>query len=164
MPQEQTIHLLFMCMGNICRSPTAEGVMQSYVERHGLAHQIICDSAGTIGHHTGDKADSRMMRHAQQRGYQLTSRSRQFDPAEDFEHFDFILTMDDDNYANIQVLDPAGTYRDKIHRMTDYCSRMRAREVPDPYYGGAQGFEEVLDILEDACAGLLEQIRHQYGV
>lgn len=148
--------LLFVCLGNICRSPSAEAVMNHLVESAGLTDLISCDSAGTYGGHAGEPADSRMMRHASLRGYDLTSRSRQI-RLSDFDEFDLIIGMDDENMRNLRRLDKDG-HSDKIVKMTDYCTRTAATEVPDPYYGGAQGFEHVLDILEDACSGLLKSL------
>lgn len=150
--------LLFVCLGNICRSPTAEGVMQSIVTKNGMANTIWCDSAGTAAYHVGEKADSRMRSHAAKRGYDLTSRARQFDAKVDFEKFDLILTMDEQNYRDILIQDPEARYSNKVHRMTDYCQKIQISEVPDPYYGGDQGFEFVIDILEDACSHLFETI------
>ena len=149
--------ILFICMGNICRSPSAEAVMQALVKKRGLENEILCDSAGTIDYHKGNPADARMQEHAVLRGYELNSISRPFE-GDDFEKFDFIITMDDDNYRQIQWNDQSKKYAEKIRRMTDFCSSKTVSEVPDPYYGGEQGFENVLDILEDACQGLLEFI------
>lgn len=150
--------MLFVCLGNICRSPTAEGVMRSIVKKNGSDKAILCDSAGTAAYHVGEKADSRMRSHAAKRGYDLTSRARQFDAQVDFEKFDLILTMDEQNYRDITLQDPEARYSNKVHRMTDYCQKFQISEVPDPYYGGDQGFEFVIDILEDACSHLFETI------
>jgi protein-tyrosine phosphatase len=142
-------------MGNICRSPSAEAVMQSIVKQQGLEQEIVCDSAGTFDYHCGKPADARMQKHARLRGYELISISRPFED-EDFELFDWIITMDEDNYQQIKWFDQSNNYTDKIRRMTDFCSSSQVYEVPDPYYGGNNGFENVLDLLEDACQGLLE--------
>lgn len=150
--------LLFVCLGNICRSPAGEAVMKSLVKERGLEKKIACDSAGTAAYHVGSKADSRMRKHGSQRGYQLTSIARQFDPSTDFDRFDYILAMDEDNYHNILSTDSTGKYHNKVHRMVDFCQRIKSSHVPDPYYGGAEGFEEVLDILEDSCGNLLDQL------
>lgn len=154
-------HILFVCLGNICRSPAAEGVMTSLVQQAGLEGEIFCDSAGTIGYHAGESADHRMRRSAAQRGYELTSISRKVNPAVDFEKFDLIVAMDDDNLRDLRAMDHDNKYAAKMHKMTDFCRTSSATVVPDPYYGGAQGFENVLDILEDACGGLLEKIRNE---
>ena len=147
-------------MGNICRSPSAEAVMQALVKQQGMEQEIVCDSAGTFDYHRGKPADARMQKHARLRGYELSSISRPFED-EDFELFDWIITMDEDNYQQIKWLDQSNNYTDKIRRMTDFCSFTQVSEVPDPYYGGDHGFENVLDILEDTCQGLLEFISHK---
>ena len=144
-------------MGNICRSPCAEGIMQFLIKQQGLENEFECDSAGTIDYHHGDSADLRMQEHASLRGYELKSIARSFEE-EDFENFDLIITMDEDNFQQIQWRDQKRNYTAKIRRMTDFCSSKTFSEVPDPYYGGNQGFENVLDILEDACNGLLDFI------
>ncbi|NUN69794.1 MAG: low molecular weight phosphotyrosine protein phosphatase, partial [Bacteroidetes bacterium] len=141
--------------GNICRSPAAEGVMKHLVK----GMDIEIDSAGTAGYHTGELPDPRMRSHARKRGIELTSRARQFDPSVDFERFDMIIAMDDSNLRDLKGMDRSKQYHGKISKMTDYCRTMDADHVPDPYYGGPEGFDHVLDILEDACAGLLERIR-----
>ena len=153
--------ILFVCMGNICRSPAAEGVMQKLVQEVGLNNQIEIDSAGTIGYHAGDNADPRMIKHASKRGYMLTSISRKFNPFKDFEYFDYIVTMDDQNYSDIKALDPSNKFGKKLYKMTSFCSDVNVREVPDPYYDGSEGFENVLDILEDSCKGLLETVKNE---
>ena len=135
--------------------------MTSLVQQAGLEGEIFCDSAGTIGYHAGEPADGRMRRSARQRGYDLTSISRKVNPAIDFEKFDLIVAMDDDNLRDLRAMDHDNTYAAKMHKMTDFCRTSNATYVPDPYYGGAQGFENVLDILEDACGGLLEKIRDE---
>ena len=147
--------ILFVCLGNICRSPAAEGVMKKLAE--GLPIEI--DSAGTAGYHIGELPDVRMRSHARKRGYDLTSRARQFDPATDFEIFDRIIAMDESNVRDLQMMDVKKKYHHKLSLMTDYSHSMNVDEVPDPYYGGPEGFEHVLDILEDACAGLLIKLK-----
>lgn len=146
-------------MGNICRSPAAEGVFRKLVESEKLGNEIEIDSAGTIGYHTGELPDARMRKHATQRGYELTSRARQFNPAIDFDYFDYIVTMDDDNISDITNLDKRGIYKSKIFKMCDFSSDKSIKEVPDPYYGGSDGFEFVLDLLEDSTKNLLEKIK-----
>jgi protein-tyrosine phosphatase len=148
--------ILFVCMGNICRSPAAEGVFQKLVEDAGQAAEFDIDSAGTIGYHSGNAADSRMRAAAAARGYDLTSRARRIE-RRDFDDFDLIVAMDDDNYHDISSLDTGQGAR--VVRMCDYGERHGHLEVPDPYYGGSQGFENVLDILEDACSALLEEVK-----
>jgi protein-tyrosine phosphatase len=152
--------LLFVCLGNICRSPAAEGVFLHLIEREGVADQFVVDSAGTGGWHVGNPADRRMRAAAERRGIQLPSRARQIELA-DFSQFDRILTMDDDNLRQVRSLASELGERPglaRIETMTSHCRQHSAREVPDPYYGGEQGFEHVLDLLEDACSGLLETL------
>ena len=153
--------LLFVCMGNICRSPTAEGIMLHLIRKDGLEELIECDSAGTHGYHVGEPADWRMLNHAQIRGYDLPSCSRKIHPASDFPYYDWILVMDDRNYQDVIDLDSFREYASKIRRITDFCQMMKANEVPDPYYSGDAGFELVIDILEDACVGLMERLKAQ---
>ncbi|NDV82290.1 low molecular weight protein-tyrosine-phosphatase [Bacteroides sp. 51] len=149
--------ILFVCLGNICRSPMAEGVMRRLVEEAGLEKEFVIDSAGTSGYHQGDLPDSRMRAHASQRGYNLTHHSRRV-RTEDFYDFDLIIGMDDQNIADLQERAPSTEALRKIHRMTEYNTRIPADHVPDPYYGGSSGFEHVIDLLEDACSGLLEAL------
>lgn len=152
-----TTRLLFVCLGNICRSPAAEGVMRDMVRRRGLNGRIECDSAGTYGGHADEPPDHRKRRAASARGYDLTHTSRQI-RTDDFDRFDMILTMDDSNYERVHRLAPSIEAAGKIRRMTSFCrSHPDATHVPDPYYEGAEGFEKVLDLLEDACGGLLEK-------
>ena len=146
-------------MGNICRSPSAEAVMNKLVKRAGLEKEIVCDSAGTIAYHEGEPADPRMKRHALRRGYKLTSIARRF-KYEDFKNFDYIIAMDYENVAEIKAQDLNNEFWNKIHIMTDFASNEKYKEVPDPYYDGPEGFETVLDILEDACSGLLNEIKN----
>jgi protein-tyrosine phosphatase len=150
--------ILFVCMGNICRSPMAEGVFLHILQRENAKNEFLVDSAGTHGYHAGELADSRMRTHAAQRGYTLESRSRRFVPR-DFEIFDLIVVMDDANYDDL--CDKAFSLNDKnkIVRMADYCSTNQATHIPDPYYGGDKGFEYVIDLLEDACENLFAQLK-----
>ncbi|MEJ2383390.1 MAG: low molecular weight phosphotyrosine protein phosphatase [Xanthomonadales bacterium] len=146
--------VLFVCMGNICRSPAAEGVFRKRVADAGRDREFEIDSAGTIGYHAGNPADSRMRAAAARRGYRLDSTARRL-VADDYERFGLIVAMDDDNYRDIMAGHPgAGA---EVVRMVDFCTGIDATEVPDPYYGGPSGFEEVLDILDDACTGLLQR-------
>lgn len=150
--------ILFVCLGNICRSSSAEEVMRTFVKKAGLEKEIELDSAGILNYHEGELPDSRMRMHASRRGYNLTHRSRPVRTG-DFYDFDRIIGMDDRNIQDLKALAPDIETEKKISRMTDYCRVKMVDYVPDPYYGGAQGFENVLDILEDACSGLLEEIR-----
>jgi len=145
-------------MGNICRSPAAEGIAKKILERKGLNGTIEIDSAGTLGYHTGELPDQRMIKHASRRGYILDSTARQFNPRIDFDYFDYILTMDDDNYSEITSLDRKNKYNDKVFKMVSFGNKIKVNEVPDPYYSGSQGFENVLDILEDSIEGLINKV------
>ena len=149
--------LTFVCMGNICRSPTADGVMRSKVAARNWQHWIEVDSAGTHAYHVGEAPDRRSQQHAQRRGYDLSMlRARQL-TAEDFENADLVLVMDWDNLALAEALCP-DRHRHKLKRLTEFCLQHDSPVVPDPYDGGAQGFEQVLDLVEDACEGLLTHI------
>lgn len=151
------VNVLFVCMGNICRSPTAEGVFRKLVKEHGLAQQIFIDSAGTHSYHNGSPPDERAMATAQQRGIDLsTLRSRPIE-LEDFDRFDYLLAMDRDNETRMRGM--ADGTSDRIHLFLSFASNRDAQEVPDPYYGGDRGFEDVFDMIEDASSGLLEAIR-----
>ena len=151
--------ILFVCLGNICRSSSAEGVMNHLVSEAGLEDQFVIDSAGILSYHRGELPDSRMRAHAIRRGYELTHRSRPVQ-TEDFYNFDLIIGMDDRNIEDLKDRAPSPEEWKKIHRMTEFCTRFtHADHLPDPYYGGAEGFEYVLDLLEDACAGLLEHLK-----
>lgn len=151
--------ILFVCLGNICRSPSAEAVFRGLVEKENLQQQIECDSAGILDYHEGEPADRRMQLHAAKRGYRLTSVSRPIKPQLDFDRFDYIIGMDDNNILDLQRLARNPSDLAKIHRMTDFSSSGKYHAVPDPYYGGDEGFELVLDLLEDACQGLLDEIK-----
>lgn len=131
--------------------------MNHLIEQRGLQERIVCDSAGTSSYHVGSPPDRRMTAAAAQRGITLQGRARQF-TRPDLEQFDLILAMDHDNYRDILALDPNGKYRDKVKLMCDFCQHHPDRDVPDPYYGGAEGFNYVISLLLDACDGLLEHI------
>ena len=152
--------VLFVCMGNICRSPTAHGVFRQKVINHGLADWVKVDSAGTHNYHADSPPDERAQSHAAKRGYDLSDlRARQIQDA-DFEDYDLILVMDLDNLSN--VLDECPTeHQHKVRRLTEFCLKHEARVVPDPYYGGNNGFEAVLDLVEDACEGLIQFVKQQ---
>ena len=150
--------ILFVCMGNICRSPAAEGIAKKNLAARGLNGNIEIDSAGTLDYHEGEPPDPRMIKHAEKRGYILDSRARQFNPKKDFDYFDYIVTMDDVNYEEITALDRKNEYKNKIFRMTGFGSNKKITYVPDPYYRGNEGFEIVLDILEDSVNGLINKV------
>lgn len=150
--------ILFVCTGNICRSPTAEGVARRMIDTAGLAHLIEVDSAGTHGYHVGEAPDPRTRRVAERRGYDLSAlRARRLEAA-DFETFDLLLAMDAGHLAHMRRMCPPGR-EPKLDLFMRYARNFALDEVPDPYYGGERGFEAVLDYCEDAVAGLLEAIR-----
>lgn len=148
---------MFVCLGNICRSPSAEAVMKKLVDRARLENRIEIDSAGLIAYHEGEQADPRMRAHAALRGYVLDSISRPVRPA-DFYDFDWIIGMDDRNVEELKRLAPDLETAAKVRQMTEFSRNKLYDYVPDPYYSGAEGFELVLDLLEDACQGLLETL------
>jgi len=156
--------ILFVCLGNICRSPSAEIVMQKLIDYRNLTDYFELDSAGIIDNHEGQIADSRMREHASRRGLHITHRSRPVKASIDFEYFDMIIGMDDDNMKALGELARIPAWKNKLFKMTDFSNKMSYQYVPDPYYGGAQGFELVLDILEDACEGLLEFIQRRDAI
>ena len=150
--------ILFVCSGNICRSPSAEAIFQNIVANKGLEWQFEIDSAGTGPWHVGEPADNRMRRHARKRGYNLTSIARQFNPAVDFDRFDHIIAMDDENVRSLRSVARNENDLAKISKMTQYSKAFNYKNVPDPYYGGDEGFELVIDLIEDASEGLLEEL------
>ena len=154
--------VLFVCLGNICRSPAAEGVFLKMLDEHQLNEKVHVDSAGTGAWHVGEAPDSRMIHHAKTRGYDLTPlRARQFN-ADDFENFDVIITMDESNKQNVLRLAKKDEHRQKVRHLTSFCEiHENVLEVPDPYHQGDDGFEYVLDLLEDACEQMINQIKAQ---
>ena len=162
--RNHVIRILFICLGNICRSTAAQGVMQQMVDDAGVASQFSIDSAGIGGWHVGQLADPRMRAHARQRGYELTHRARQFDAHNDFDSFDMIVTMDDDNYRQIVGMARTESDKQKVVKMADYLTFHRGvTAVPDPYYGGDRDFEYALDLIEDGCRGLLQRLSDKNG-
>ena len=158
MKNMEKIGVIFICMGNICRSPTAEAVFRHQVEQAGLAEQILIDSAGTHDYHIGDPPDARTQRAAKLRGYDMSQlRGRQV-VAGDFYRFDYVLAMDEANLDILKRLRPRDA-QSHLGLFLEFAERQTEREVPDPYFGGADGFERVLDMVEDAAAGLLKHIR-----
>ncbi len=155
-----TVKVLFVCMGNICRSPTAEAVFRHYVEQEGLAGHIHIDSAGTHDYHIGEAPDARTQRAARQRGYDMSMlRGRQVE-AGDFRRFDYVLAMDEANLDILKRLRPQDA-QGHLGLFLEFAQRHGEREVPDPYFGGADGFEHVLDLVEDAAHGLLLHVRQR---
>lgn len=162
MKNKEKISVIFICMGNICRSPTAEAVFRHCVEEAGLADAIHIDSAGTHDYHIGEPPDTRTQRAARQRGYDMSAlRGRQAEAA-DFARFDYVLAMDDANLSILQTLQPRDAAA-HLGLFLEFAAHHNEREVPDPYFGGADGFEHVLDLVEDASRGLLTHVRSQLG-
>ena len=162
MNNREQIGVLFVCMGNICRSPTAHGVFQTMVDEQGLSDQILVDSAGTHSYHIGNPPDSRSQATARSRGVELAGLSaRQFE-TDDFLDFDFLLAMDSSNLSSMSSLCPDNP-RARLDLMLEYSDKFKQKEVPDPYYGN-DGFELVFDMISDASEGLLEHIRKQYSI
>lgn len=151
--------LLFVCLGNICRSPAAQGIMQQLVDKEDLSDKFEIDSAGLYGGHAGELPDQRMRMHARRRGYELTHHSRPVNTL-DFNNFDLIIGMDDSNFHQLKRLAPSPEDENKVVRMIDYVKGYpQYHSVPDPYYEGADGFELVLDLLEDGCRNLLSSLK-----
>lgn len=150
--------ILFVCLGNICRSPAAEIIFRHQIAEAGCADAFEVDSAGTIGFHAGKQPDPRMCESLQRRGYPIVGRSRQIRTS-DLEHFDLILTMDEANYSDVRSLDPDRKFHHKIKPFVSYLQHQDATHIPDPYYGGQRGFEHVIDLLSDGCQGLLESLK-----
>ena len=157
------VSVIFVCMGNICRSPTAQGVFAKLVENQGLADFIVIDSAGTHAYHIGEPPDARASAAAMNRGIDLSSQQARRVGPDDFERFDYVLAMDNDNYEILATSCPSG-YESRLRLFLEFAPDLEAREVPDPYYGGTSGFERVLDMIEQASAGLLADIRQQHDV
>lgn len=152
------VKVLFVCMGNICRSPTAHGVFESLVERAGLSQQIHVDSAGTHAYHVGNPPDPRSQQTALSRGFDLSRQRARKAEREDFLQFDYVLAMDRDNFQHLRAICPPGM-EEKLSLFMDFAPELGLEEVPDPYYGGSRGFDKVFDMVEVAAQGLLEDIR-----
>ncbi len=149
------IKVLFVCLGNICRSPMAETIFRQIVEKNDKTDRFEIDSAGLLDYHKGEKADHRMRSHAQQHGYSITHLSRPVS-VEDLEYYDYVIGMDEQNIAGLESLARRETI-DKIFRMTDFVKKFSdVKEIPDPYYGGNEGFEQVISLLEDGCQNLFD--------
>lgn len=157
------MRILFVCMGNICRSPTAEAVFREVLRAEGEGLEAHFDSAGTHGYHIGEPPDPRSIAAARRRGYRMEDlRARQVE-AVDFERFDLLLAMDEDNLAFLQRIAPAG-HRERARLLLEFAPAAGRRDVPDPYYGGHSGFEEVLDLVEEAARGLVDELRRRQGL
>ncbi len=157
------IKVLFICLGNICRSPSAEAVFKHYIEQQNLAHLFEVDSAGIISAHQGEPADKRMREHSFVRGYRLDSLSRPI-TYNDFEDFDYLICMDDSNYSALMEKAPTLELSEKVSLLTSWSSTTDYDHVPDPYYGGSRGFEIVLDLLEECIPELVAKILAKEGV
>lgn len=156
MPSSNPPHrVLFVCLGNICRSPAAENIFRHLVKEAGRDDEFIIDSAGTIDFHEGKPPDERMSDTLRYRGYQVSGRSRPI-LLKDLESFDLIVTMDESNFHDVRDMEGAEKYHDKIRPLVSFLREMDAPRVPDPYYGGQRGFEQVADLLEDGCQGILD--------
>lgn len=154
---EPEFRVLFVCTGNICRSPTAEGVLRGLIRRAGLDGRVRVESAGTHGYHAGEAPDPRTQKVASSRGYDLSRQRARMVEAEDFQRFDLLLAMDEGHLENLLRRSPP-VYRDKIRLFMSFSRKYPSHEVPDPYYGGPHGFERVLDMCEDAAEGLLAEV------
>lgn len=154
--------ILFICLGNICRSPAANAIMQEYVDEAGLSDEFEIDSAGIGPWHVGQLPDKRMRQHGAKRGYKIDHIARQFDASRDFDDFDYIVVMDDENYKNITWQSRNDADRQKVIRMSDYFIKYKGRtSVPDPYYCGDSDFELALDLIEDGCRGILNKLTNK---
>ncbi|PWN07865.1 low molecular weight protein-tyrosine-phosphatase [Rhodohalobacter mucosus] len=158
--KENPFKIVFVCLGNICRSPTAEGIFQHLVNERGLESYFYIDSAGTSAYHIGEPANSKSRQVAERHGVKLQSRARKFEP-EDLEEFDLILAMDRENYDNLKQLDQDDKYGDKILLMRDFDPQPGNGEVPDPYFGGMDGFQNVFEILRRSSKELLDELEER---
>jgi len=152
-----TRRVLFVCLGNICRSPTAEAVFRDLVRREALEHAIEADSAGTHAYHVGSAPDARTVAAARRRGIDMSRLRARVVEVADFERFDLLLAMDEQNYRHLLGMAPPER-RERVRLFLEFAPRQERREVPDPYYGGATGFEDVLDLVEEAARGLLAEL------
>lgn len=157
------VRVLFVCLGNICRSPTAEGVFRALVESEGLAGKIEIDSAGTHAYHVGEGPDPRAQDAAARRGIDLSPLRGRRATTADIREFDYVLAMDEDNYANLLHIAPM-QYESRVRLLMAFAPERPEDEVPDPYFGGEGGFDRVLDMIEDAARGLLADIRRQHNI
>lgn len=152
--------VLFVCMGNICRSPAGESVLNHLLLNHPLRHRVVCDSAGTTGYHSGASADRRMRKALESRGIEVAGTARQITAA-DLRDFDLILAMDQENLADIRALDPEQQYADKVQLFGAFCRLTPGEDVPDPYYGAECGFDQVMDMLLDGGTELVKYLEQQ---
>jgi len=157
------IKILFVCLGNICRSPAAEAIMKKKCQQAGLSEKIYCDSAGTSGYHQDEPADSRMIEFGLRNGYNLDSLSRKFEASQDFDRFDLIITMDDENFSIVTNQTHSELFLKNVKTMCSFMTESGITEVPDPYYGGPSGFQKVFNILENACDGLIADLKTTFA-
>jgi protein-tyrosine phosphatase len=158
------VSVCFVCLGNICRSPTAAGVMRHRLAEAGLAHAVEVDSAGTAGYHVGDLPDGRARAEARRRGVDIDDRGRQFDRS-DLDRFDLVVAMDHENVADLRRLATTDEHHAKIRLLREFDAEAPpGAPVPDPYYGGDDGFAEVFDLVDAACLGLIDHLRDEHGV
>jgi protein-tyrosine phosphatase len=158
------VRVCFVCLGNICRSPTAAGVMRHLVRQAGLEAEIQVDSAGTIAYHAGEPPDRRAQQAARARGMRLSGSARKFSRG-DWSRFDYVLAMDRDNYDDLAATAPAGAVGTRLRMLRSFDPASGPTDpVPDPYYGGEHGFDDVLDLCEAACRGLLDHLRREHGI
>jgi protein-tyrosine phosphatase len=150
--------VLFVCLGNICRSPAAEIIFRQQAADAGRLDEFHIDSAGTIGHHEGSPPDSRMAEALKRQGFAVSGRARRIEPG-DLEKFDLIVTMDESNLKDVRSLDPSGGFHGKIRPFVSFCSHHDDIRVPDPYYGGQRGFDHVIELLKDGCNGILAETK-----
>lgn len=159
-PQDP-VKVMFVCMGNICRSPSAEAVFHYMVQTSGLKEYVFVASSGTHGYHVGEPADARSHQAALDRGIDMSAHRAQHFKREHFEEYDYILVMDRANHEHVMKMCPNGA-QEKIHYFMDFAPQLKVKEVPDPYFGGSDGFENVLDLIEAASAGLMSEIRDRF--
>ncbi len=157
------VKVLFVCLGNICRSPTAEGVFRKYVEEAGLANRIYIDSAGTHAYHVGEPPDTRAQQTAANRGIDLSTLRGRRATSQDLEEFDYVLAMDLENLHNLHAI-AEEHQQERIKLLLDYAKNLEEREVPDPYFGGPSGFDQVLDMIEEAAVELLANIKSKHNL
>lgn len=155
------VKVLFVCLGNICRSPTAEGVFKALVFREGLSDQVTVDSAGVGSWHIGDPPDGRAQATARKRGFDISKQRARQVKAGDFDRFDYVLAMDSQNLDDLSRMCPKGS-EDRLKKFLEFAPQLGISDVPDPYYGGDRGFDDVFDMIEAASAGLLADIREKY--
>lgn len=155
------IQVVFVCLGNICRSPLAEGILNSFLEKEGLSHQVTCDSAGTGNYHVGETAHPMSRRVAHENGIELTSRSRQFESS-DFNTFDYIIVMDASNKRNLRAFDGYDQAAQKVFLMREFDHALSGKDVEDTYYGGYNGFEVCYKILNECCGNVIHYLKKQH--